>query len=1111
LKVYKSNRAEKLLQALAQVLRVPLEDPLEPDVVVVPSRGMERWLALGLSQQLGVCANLRFPFPGKLVSAAFQAVLGEMGGRTRAWEPERLAWSVLAELPALLGEPAFAPLRAYLREEPGLQGAISFQLARRIAECFDRYLAYRHDLLRRWSAGEGRDWQALLWRRLEASVATPSLAALAPQFFQRLAAGLHPDELRDLPRRLCLFGVSSLPPFHLQVLAALGQSLQLHLFTLCPSQEYWGHVRSKNAIARQLARDAQVQRSADALYLEEGHPLLASLGRLGQDFQTLLEESAHYQEPQGSLFQDPLREGPSLLRQLQSDLLRMRSPAEGRHEADPSDRSIQVHACHGPMRQVEVLQDQLLDLFQRDPGLQPRDVVVLCSDLEVFAPLLEAVFGRSPSDERYIPFRIADRAQRQANALAEAFLRVLQLAGARASASQLLDLLGQKPLRTRFSITAEELELFGDWVQQSGIRWGRDAQHRAAHDQPAYAQNTWRFGLERLMLGYAMPGQEGQLFAGALPCDLADGPQGASLGKLADFCQALFAALEDLESGPRSMQRWLASLNAVADGLLATTDDEHWQRAELRALLERGVQDATLAGFEGELELAALMELLEAGLGRSLPSPDFLSGALTCCAMVPMRAIPFRVVCLLGMDDGLFPRRDRRPGFDLSLRDPRPGDRSQRDDDRQLFLEALLSARDLLLITTSGRNPRSNEPQPPSVVVSELLDALCQSFALRGAPAADRQALLAHIVLQHPLQAFSPACFPANGEGRIFSYAASCLQGAKALLGERQAAAPFLQGSLPSPPHQPVLSLDELCAFWALPARALLGQRLGLRLDQRTRSIEDREPLLLDGLQRYAVATLLLDRRLRGRTPQGDYAPLRAAGALPLGTPGRCELEALAEELDCLSRAALGHRGDSGSERLDLDLRLGPWRLQGVLDQVWAAGLVRQRYARPRAHQLLRLWLELLALQLQRRDQSWAGVLVQRAPRGQGLGAWRISSPAAPERLLQELLDLRGQGLQRALPFFPETSLAYARAWRQPGSEAQRRGAALRAARLAWHGSGDRAPGEGRDPHLQRIYGSAEPFRSASSTAPDPEFASLALRIWDPLLDCLELDEQSLV
>jgi len=1113
--VHRSNRTEQLVDILCDVVRNPLASPFDQECIVVQGRGMERWLAMQLASRLGVWANPDFPFPRKLVERAFAAATGEKEDVGARYQPETLTWAIADLLPGFLDRPAFESIRTYLADDA--HGVRLLQLAQRIATTFDQYVVYRPELVLSWQERPGDDWQPLLWHAVVERLGKDHLAAREARFARALASL---DRLDGFPRRVTLFGLSTLPPLYVRVLFALSRVVEVHLLLLSPSSEYWAEIRSNREQLREVTRRSRDghEPTEEELHLTEGNPLLASLGRLGRDFQAVLEGGGDYVESDADLYVDP-RPG-TLLGTLQSDVLHLRQrrhdvAADGHERVrslplDPDDRTIAIHSCHSPMREVEVLHDQLVRLLDEIPDLEPRDVVVMTPAIDTYAPLIEAVFGEGGTRPR-VPYRIADRGVRATDEIVDAFSRLLEVVDGRMTATDVLDLLRIAAVRSRFGIEAEDVDLLRSWVGKAGVRWGIDAAHRAATGQPPFHENTWRFGLDRLLLGFAMPGNERDLFGGTLPYDDVEGSVAALLGKLAELCSTLFGFREAL-AAPRDLDAWREALGKLLAAMVASSDLTADQHNEVRKALARLAKRASDGGFRAELPLDAVRPLVLEELTRAPTARGFLSGGVTFCEMVPMRAIPFRVVCLIGMNGDAFPRIRRALGFDLVARRPRRGDRSAREDDRYLFLEALLSARDRLLITHVGQSIRDNAELPPSVVVSELLDALGESFVVpddgSGATAprdgelpsehAQRR-IRERLVLRHPLQPFSTRYF--GDDPHLFSYASSYLAGAQALHLPRRPAPPFVAAPLsPARSDEPGATLevdvDELIRFIERPARAFLQRRLLLTLGQDAEPIVNREPLLLDNLERWGVGDAILSAAPAGAADV--FAVLRARGTLPPGTPGRCTFEEIAPEAEAIASRGREVRARPRLADVPVALELGRFRLHGLIEDVYPEhGHVRVQFSRLQGRSEIGAWIRHLVLCcVAGGDVPRRATLVGRAVKNSSEIQVTFRPVDEPQALLATLLGLHEAGQCEPLPLFERASRRYVEGLRRKGGTHDK---ALEAARREYNGS-YAAFGELEDVYVRLAFSGSNPLGSEDDPAAGERFAELARAVFEPLV-----------
>jgi exodeoxyribonuclease V gamma subunit len=1108
---------ERLQEALAALLRANPPPPFEPETMVVSSRGMERWLSLALSETFGVWANARFPFPRAFIESVLDAVLEDGEGAGAAFERQSLRWAVLVELETLVSHPDAGSVRDYLVDDAS--GDKRIELSERIANAFDQYVVYRPELVLAWEAGEGTGFQAELWRLLVARLGSGHLAQRARRFRQAFARlGELPSAI---PRRVTVFGVSALPPIYVEILALLSERVDVHAYLLCPSDARWRRLAAERP---SLRREAEAGGPARALAhtpaVAEPEGLLFTLGGVERELQQVLETLVEYRDvPEG--FFEPTPAGA--LFSLQADVYAARASGAGPLRAfDDSDASLSIHCCHGPMRELEVLRDQLLAAFQADATLAPHDVLVMTPDIEAYAPFVHAVFGVERDALGFIPYRIADRSRRAESPVAEALLAALAVLSGRMGASDVLDLLRHEPVRARFGFDADDLSRLMAWVEQTNIRSFLDAEHRREHGLPAVAENSWRFGLERLLLGFALPGNDRELFRGTLPFDAVEGQSALLAGRLAELLEHL-AALRSRWRGPRTLREWRGVLAEIENQLLAVAERDSWQLRALHETLDTLISGAERVGFDSTLDASVMQRLLSHQLESDRVSDEFLSGGATFAALLPMRSIPFRVVCLVGMNDGDFPRTVEPPAFDEIAKTRRIGDRSRRDEDRHLFLEALLSARERLVVTYVGRGIQDDGVRPPSVVVSELIDAVDATFASRSELSAPGTQLglferpnapslgsppSGTLSVVHPLQPWSERYFGADANPRLFSHGRVELDAARALRARSLTERVFFACPLPAQGGEP--TLDDLCDFFGNPTRFLLERRLSLWLFERARVLDEREPMELDALERHRLGSFVFDRLLDARSEREAFELARAAGVLPHGEPGFASFDDVLRDARALAAATKSWRRGERLPPLPFELELDSGRVRGVLRELWPDAQLRHTFSRVKGKTELALWIRHLCLQLVAPDRHpRQSVLVARSRGRAGIEVQRFP-PLEREQarqVLSRLVELWRLGLTQPLPFFPESALTYMETLKEQGDRDDAREKALAAARSRFEN--EHAFGESQDPYICRVFAGLSPICDSGSPfgwSGAPNFAELARTIMGPAAAALETE-----
>ncbi|AHH18049.1 exodeoxyribonuclease V gamma chain [Nocardia nova SH22a] len=1120
LHIHRAESASTLAGVLAAMLSEPLPDPFAAEIVAIGAHGVQRWLTQRLATTLGavagdgICANIAYPAPAALI-ADICAAAADIAPADDPWSPDRLVWPVLAALDEAIGEPWAAVPARHLGMGRGR--AEEYRTGRRlataahIAALFDHYGSTRPSLITEWAESSGDTdgcgaplpedllWQPQLWRRVRARIGTPSPAERLAGVCDRVRG--EPASI-DLPQRLSLFAPHRVPAAHLAVLAAVAEHRDVHVWLVHPSPALWdagdpapgGLVPAGVATAVRAAPAVRRRAAADPL---TAHPLLAALGRDMRELRSRLatvDFADTYHEPVPGE-----NASGTVLSDLQSDIRAGRPPRPTPGGAD--DATVQIHACHGPARQIEVLRDVLLGLFERDRTLEPRDVIVLCPDPDGVAPLVRAAFGQGPADEpdpdpaHGLRVRPAERRAGSANTVLAVLDDLLGLAEDRIGVTQILDLAATEPVRHRCGFDDDDIERLREWAAETGARWGIGQRQRQAFGLADFAQNTLNAAVDRILLGVAAGESGADWLDLALPLEDVDSGDVELAGRFAEFVDRLAVCVRDFggptaaepAGTPRPARQWSQILHRALDLLTDLPPAAAWQgvqaRREIAAVFEH-------AG-ETELRLPDVATALRARTRARTARSNYRTGELTVCGLAPMRAVPHRVVVLLGLDDEVFPRTGAVDGDDVTAREPLVGERDPRSEDRGLLLDAVLAAREHLVVLYTGADPVTGVVRPPVTPLAELIDVV---RAHRGT---------GEVVRRHPLQAYDRRNFDANDP---FGFDTLALAAAEAAARPARPAPPWLPAALPAPARTDV-ELSELVSFAEHPIRAFLWQRLGIRVPEEDEDIDERLPIELSGLASWNIGERMLAARLTGADP----ADLRAAewrrGTLPPFGLGAAVLSDVESTVDRLVEAAAPLR-QAPARTIDVAVDLGSGRrLTGTVADVHDDALIRATYSRLAPKHRMAAWVRLLALAATERHQGWRAVGIGRGRFGRP--AWRstLTAPdaATAAALLADLADLRDEGLAEPLPFGPASSALYA--------ERRCRGAdldeALAAAEEEFFGGpkGPRPFGDHTDRYLTYIWGPDLTFERLTAPLPKPDrhgettvFGSVARRMWNPLL-----------
>ncbi len=1049
LQLYTGNRLEDLAILLAKILALsPPESPFEDEYVLVQNPGVAQWLKMFLAKQHSIAMGLVFPFPSTFVWQSFAQTLDDIPAQSEFNKPF-LVWRLMSLLNKRLADDEFQTLNWYLEDDDSQ--VRRFQLCSIIADVYDQYLVYRPEWIKSWESGDAQDpkleaifeqqpWQAILWRDLVTNITEQGKSIyhrsnLIEALREATSSRKRPDEM---PSRIFVFGVSSLPPNTLESLRILASSgwIKIHFFLQNPCRFYWGDIVNKHYIGHLIKRQTlKPGLSIDTLHLE-ANPLLTSWGRLGRDYISLLQKIA---DDEQEVFEDyqlsESNQASSLLQWVQQDVLTLENhglreernseikTADYRHVIMSDDESMRVHVCHSPLREVEVLHDQLLDMFEKDPTLTPKDIIIMVPDVNTYSPFVKAVFGNVKENDqtqgrKHIPFALIDQSGSMENPIVDAYLYLLGLGESRFTLSELISVLEVPAVLARFELEPHELERIRQWATEVGIRWGLDKHIAEYHVLPSQESHTWFNGVRRMLLGYAM-GHD-HIWGNILSYGDVEGLEASVAGKLAEF----LVAINELQSRlMKSLKpkKWVDTLYYLYDRFFSVEKDDIFP-----ALLSKQLDALTLqwqhACFTDQLDQQVIRQLLTPMLQEVQGSQRFLAGRVNFCTLMPMRSVPFKNICLLGLNEGEYPRSVVPMSFDLIVDNYRIGDRSRREDDKYLFLEAFMSARKCFYLSYVGKSIRDDSKKNPSILVSELLEYMAQSCVFNGdqllSPDEAKNAFLKQLLTEHPLQPFNSVYYhDGNLASRFYSFNEQWLP---LLIYRVEKNKPLSLTPLVAQDQSRVeLSLEELSHFIGNPARYFTQRRLKALLTFKEEKEFEDEPFVLEGLSSHLLRSEMLEAMLKGNE-ETFLKRLPLTGALPHGAFGRLSLDIYRQQCQQLIDVLRGYflKDCSGLEvcsPLEVSLQMGLFELQGWLKLDTPMTRLSYRIGDLTANQKMQTWIEHLALCAQNTPKHH--YLINLSKTGKvNQYSFLILSPTEAKSYLSTMLEILQLGLCEPIP-----------------------------------------------------------------------------------------------
>ncbi len=1083
LHIHHSNRLENLANKLLFSYTNNNTHPFTPRIIITESPSLTRWLKHQFCQHDGISCLLEMPMPAAWLWKQARHLLN-LPAESDPLTRERMQWlihAVLADNTVLSQAHDNAQVTFYLsKDDTGLK---RWQLAGRIADCFDRYQFYRPELIEKWSHGEDTQWQAILWREISKGVEA-NRVVLMHRFLEELE---HLSKPNLLPERLDLFSIHNLPPLLLNAYVAIAKHIPVKIWLLAPTEQYWADLKTPREKTKKRLNDP----GNIAYWEEEGNPLLTQWGKQGQVFQDLLLEMST-PENEETVFSKHSKDilQHSILSNLQTDIYNAveEDKAQEKSIHEKALTSIQIHICHSAMRECQALHDTLMHCLKDNPELEPEDILVLVPEISRYAPYIEAVFGRVPGkEEKQLPFNLSDIVLADEHPLIHAFLGLLELPESRFTRTDVLSLLDLPEVRCNFGLHPEDCAKLTKIFDELHVYWGLDGEDKQYRfDLPAIEENTWQHSFNRIMSGFSLGSEN--LYSGIAPktgLTSQDAEPAARFFELLDTLREWAKKLKDMNA---TATVWTETLNSLLLDIFGENKDEDDRLSQIRNLLselaEIGKENVAI------LKRIVIHNWLSKTLSTRTERSHFYSGGVTFCGMQPLRGVPFKIICLLGMQDQAFPRRHKNIEFDLMAKKWVHGDPDPALEDRYLFLETLLAARERLIISYTGRNNRNNESLQPSIVVQELIDYMDEHYTINNKKPSVK------LTKVHSLQVFGRGNF-SNTMHRSFD--GWWLEIAKTVLTHEVATVKNNWPVIVLPnEHEPQRQTSPilLSRFFKHPVKYFIQQQLHIHEPSDIEVVED-EPFDLDKLKQWQILNQLLEYWKQDETDESGQM-IMAHGMLPHGSLGKKILtkkKAEYREIITTLKAIPDIQPPLKKHPIDIDLNLAingkVWQLAGRLQHTYAdIGLVQISASNYELHKVMSLWIEHLCLHASKHQQAGTARFICK---NKAMQLHAIDAESALEHL-KVLIEVYTTGLSSPLPFMPQSSSKYAATW----TETKDKGKAIKAALKVWDNK-----------QMNRYTGENEDFFATlalrgNAWEPDEDFANYALRIFNPLQNCLE-------
>jgi len=871
--IYRSNNLEHLCSKLAAKTGTNDLSPFAQEIIVTQSAGMTAWVKTELAKRNGIIANISFMNQDSLMNE----LMGFLTGNKQENARDRIRLQVYGLLGSEGFRETFPAVASYYQNDDLRR----IQLSDKISDLFDQYQLYRPEMIKLWDkellAGDSdsdENWQQWLWKKTE----TISRKDMSDRMISEMK--VRKKELASKYPRISLFGITVFTKFHLDFFRELADCTSLDIYLCLPSD-----LQGVN------------------------NDLLESFGSKARELKLLVSGTFDVQEPFEKVF---CRKDTSLAK-LQENILEDAAISQY-----PEDGSILINSCHTPGREVECLYNYLLDLFEKDKNLKPGDILVMTPDIDKYAPFIKAVFKNAPVR---FPFKVSGAAKNKEDSIAAALEMIVKFTEEDFTSEKVISLLENKRIRASYSIN--DTDYLRSVVKNANIRFGY---RNNESDDTRYV--SWEYGLEKILLGYAMltdrefPAKDGTML---FPYRDSEASESHDLLRLKAFVEKLRWIISEKEK-PRNLYDWKSFLLDVTETMIWHDDFDREERADLSSVY-RSLSYINNIDCLEEVPFKVFLNELDSKLFGETRELQLNTGDITVADPTPVRGIPFKIICILGLDNEVFPSGNNYMDFDLLGENYREGDRNKKETDKYLFLDTLLAAREKIWISYTGRSIKNNNEIPPSIVIDILTDHLG----------------INNIIIKQPLHGFSSVY--QKDDPRMFSY----------LYNETET--DFGTGVNENAGNHD-LTVYGFLSFFEHPAKWYFRNILGISYEEEEVTLPENELFTIDHLQRWILKNELV--KSEDDLPSFMYKAMKR-GVLPLKNSGKVTLDELEEEIHELKekyREIVASRPESN---IFIDLMIKGYSVRGCIDSVYEDEFIAWSFTDSSKHWIT-AWLKTLLL-----------------------------------------------------------------------------------------------------------------------------------------------------
>jgi len=934
--VYKSNSLNTLLlEAYKIIQEKPLNNIFEKEIFVYDSKILFQYLNIFIAEKIGISANIKLYHPNDFIWKLFE-IISPKKKLKNTFTHSMMIWKIMK----IIDDKKI--FENYNKKEAKLQ---KFKFSFLMANIFEQYIFYRPNWINEWETEKNTSiidqndiWQIKLWIEIiKNSKKTHQYSYHFANLFYNFQKLFEEKKIqkKHLPSRCFIISSFALNPSYIRIFQNISTYINIYFLYVTPfKKNIFNFIQDNNIFLNQKKNKKPCDNSLIKLWgqYEKIYALYIIRSKEMKIINCFKENNNR-----------------NLLNSIKNDLLKKNINKKKRFLIS-TDNSISINICFNKKNEIEILHKKLLIFFNKNSSIKPKDVVVTSFSIENYISSINSVFA-SENNKKQIPFFIANKFSKKTNIIISSFKKILNLANSRFHNEEILEFLDIPEIAKKFNLSEEEIKILYYWIEEANIRWAIDCKHKDYLSFPKNKQNTWLYGIEKLLLSYAMNDTE-KVWNNILSCSSINGSRTEIIEKLIIFIKTLKKWQKKLSRSQYLIHWHSLSKDLINDFFFCSQKIEK----SIKMIQKNWTEMINNNLSSGYLKKVSINILIKNFFYKYYFNnhQKFLPDVVNFCHPNAVCYIPFKIICIIGADHLSVPKINHLDKFNLLKKYPLIEDINIYQKYCYLFAQSISCAEQYFYISYVGYSIKDESKIYPSILIDQLLHYISSNFCFSGdcnlSLQDNSKKIIKHLCKKYKIQYFYKKKYanPSTTENLqdVFKYTNRNINNKNIL--KRNSCTK--------------INLKDLITFWKNPICYFFNVNLQIKVDIKKHAINTTEPFSVNQEDSFKIKNILLNKIINNQDTMELFKKYMLSGKLPYDFFGKIFWNQKLKEMTMIAKEVMKYR--ISKEEKKINLKIEKYQIDGILSEIQTTGLLRWKPNTINFSDRITLWLEHLIYSL---------------------------------------------------------------------------------------------------------------------------------------------------